>query len=112
MYKTILKRTSIKSYSKELIPKFKLEQILQETKKVVHHPNPFTDAPIRIEYIDKSNPTMGFIKGAHEFLVLVGPKYEVGKKTSQLALSKGGYLMEQVILFMTSLDIASSWVGM
>lgn len=111
MYKTILKRTSIRSYSKQCIPKQKLQLLLQEINKVLQHPNPFTDAPIRIEYVPKSLPTYGFISGTNEFLVLIGPKFEAGKHSCQLALAKGGYLMEFVILFATALDIGTCWVG-
>jgi len=111
MYKTILQRTSVRTYTNERLSKEKLDKLLQYIKEVLQYPNPFSDAPIRIEYVPHSLTTFGVISGANEYLVLVGPKFEAEKRSCQLAVAKAGYLMEYVILYATSLGLGTCWIG-
>jgi len=127
MYELIMERKSLRRFTGEKIPKEKLEELLKFCDEIHSHPNPFSDKAIRIEYVPKTLNTMGFISGATEFLVLIGPNIgpntgpntgpNIGSNMGNIeerrqALAKAGFLFEFVILFAQSLGISASWVGL
>jgi nitroreductase len=75
------------------------------------HIIPILPTPPRISLISTQTPdapvklgTYGFISGASDFLTLVCPN-------TPFADEAGGYLLEQVILFCTSLGLGTCWLG-
>lgn len=105
----IRKRTSVRTYDKRLISK-DIEQEIRDYIKSVEGP---FDAGVRLELINTAGDTddgpkrlgtYGFISGATAFIAAAMDKKD--KKELQL-----GYVMEKVILYITSIGLGTCWLG-
>ena len=103
-------RTSWRSCTGDPIPADKLRQLDQYTKSKTKG---ISGDPLRFELVAaragdseelRGLGTYGFIKGASGFIV--------GAFDQQIAnLEDYGYLMEDIVLFATDLDLATCWLG-
>lgn len=101
--KAINKRHSVRNYSNKNIS----DEILNKIKKYINS----LDMPmgVRIEFIFDDNigkykGTYGFVKGAKNYMALI---CEENIKT----LLWAGFIFEHVILYCTSIDIGTVWLG-
>jgi len=107
MIEAIQKRRSVRTYTGEALSEGHVTQIRQ----YIHSLQAPFDVKARIELIStQSNEekiqlgTYGWVKGACNYLVLV---YE----EAPFAETAAAYMFEQVILFCTSLDLGTCWLG-
>ncbi len=106
----IKKRSSIRTYTPEYLP----ETIIAELKEYSKSLNGPFNSKLRFEFITNDSfkdttggriGTYGVIKGAQNFIVLLI------KDSDNRSLLDAGYVFEQLILFATSLDLGTCWLG-
>lgn len=105
---SIKKRNSVRSYTgEELNP-----ELVAQIRSYIKRLTPPFGAKARIELINAKlgdEPvrlgTYGVVSGASHFLLLIIDK------SNPLAEISGGYILEQVILYCTSLGLGTCWLG-
>lgn len=104
---TIQKRQSVRTYTGEVL---RGEHIAQIEEHISRLKTPF-GMKARIELVSINSGgaavklgTYGLVKGASNYLVLICEKEPFSE-------TAGAYLFEQVILFCTSLDLGTCWIG-
>ena len=106
MIEAIKERHSTRNFSGESLT---AEQVKQIQTSIVRAGSPFKgEYTIRLANIDGAEDfhpsTYGVIKGAKSFLIL-------GAEDSDFGYLSGGYAMEQVVLDVTAMGLASCWVS-
>lgn len=108
----IRERKSIRTFAKESLSKEDIQQIESYLQDHKHMKGPF-DQQVKIEFVPvtKNMTDQGIKIGTYGFIK--GPKgYLVGMaKNNQEALLNFGYVFEKLILFLTSLNIGTCWLG-
>jgi nitroreductase len=105
----IVKRRSVRTYSKEPIPEAVKVKLKEYSNKLQ---GPF-DAKVRFELLDKSElksdaniklGTYGMIQGASNFIAAAVEKKEHN-------MEQVGYILENLILYATSLGLGTCWLA-
>lgn len=104
---TVRARTSVRTYTSETVSQETREKILAYLQTI---DNPF-GAKVNVQFVEKKTAangeklgTYGFIKGAALFIAVTA-------EDKDTAAESVGYVIEQLVLYMTSLGLGTCWLG-
>ena len=104
---TVRARTSVRTYTSEAVSQETRDKILAFLQTI---DNPF-GAKVNVQFVEKKTAangeklgTYGFIKGAELFIAVTA-------EDKDTAAESVGYVIEQLVLYMTSLGLGTCWLG-